>query len=115
MEFTEEKKNKIEKLIVDKSILALEQGFIKEEGLGDISLFVLSKIDEIQTQDELMQFLRELSNKWHFFSEILVIESGETQMQKEHNAVEKVEHLAEDGNIDEAIKVAKMAMEAPQQ
>lgn len=112
MDFTDEKKKEIEKQIVDKSITALEQGFIKESGLGEISQFVLSKIDEIKTQAELITFLRELSSRWHFFSDMLVIESGEAQFAQEKSSIDDIEKLAKSGNLDEAISLAKQAMEA---
>jgi hypothetical protein len=114
MEFTDEKKKEIEKQIVDKSITALEQGFIEEDGLGKISQFVLSKIDSIKTHEELLSFLRELSGKWHFFSDMLVIESGEAELAQEKKSISEIEKLAKSGNLDEAIDLAKQATEAPQ-
>lgn len=111
MEFTKEKKQELEKAIVDKSITALEQGFIKEEGLGEIAQFVLGKIDNIKTQDQFIEFLRELSNKWHFFSEILVIESGELDLAHDQKSIEKIEQLTKSGYLDDAIKLAKEATE----
>lgn len=114
MEITQEKKKEIEKAIVDKSITALEQGFIKEDDLGIIAKFTLDKIDTLKTQDDLIVFLRELSNKWHFFSDMLVIESGEIQKNNERMVIEQIQGLTDNGNLDEAIKIAKQATEAPQ-
>ncbi|MFI5265529.1 MAG: hypothetical protein ACHQT7_02175 [Candidatus Levyibacteriota bacterium] len=111
MEFTPEKKKEIENLIVEKSITALEQGFIKEYGLGEIATFVLEKIDKVQSQQQLVEFLRELSNKWHFFSELLVIESGEIELAKEKSSIGEIEQLTKNGHLDEAIKLAKDSTE----
>lgn len=117
MEFTEEKKKEIEKAIIDKSITALEQGFIEESGLGEIATFTLWKIDLLKTQNDLITFLRELSAKWHFFSDLLVIESGELDLANDKKNIEKIEQLTQGGSIEEAIKLAKesTAQEAPVQ
>lgn len=115
MEFTDEKKKDLEKQIVDKSITALEQGFIEENGLGEISQFVLSRIDAIKSHTELIEFLRELSSRWHFFSDLLVIESGEAGLKNNKKSISEIESLTRSGNLDDAIRLAKKATEAPQQ
>ncbi len=57
MEFTEEHKKKVEKMIVDTTIDALGVGVIQESELKPIADFVLAKIDVIKNQDELIAFL----------------------------------------------------------
>lgn len=112
MEVTEEHKKVLEQRIVEAMMTGLDQDVITSDELPDIADFVLDKIDQLKTQDELMQFLRELSGKWHIFSQILVIESGEVKEHIEHKVASNVLDLVRAGKVDDAISLAKSATAA---
>ncbi len=109
MEFTKSKKQELEKAIVDVCIGALENQRMSDEQMGEVSSFVLSQIDLIKTQDEILVFLENLSERWGIFKNLLDIEKGEGEVAKEKNAISSVEKYIKQGKIEEALKVAKKA------
>lgn len=110
MDFTTEKKNEVEKQIVDICISGLENKSITEDQMGDISFFVLERIDLVKTQEELVEFLEKLSQRWSIFSGMLEIIKGEEGVANERSKIENVENLIKSGNIDQALMAAKSAM-----
>lgn len=111
MEFSEEHKNKIEKMVVEEMISSLEKNELKEEELSAIAEFILGKIDNIKTQEELIVFLGELSSKWLIFKNIEELEKGEVKEQQEKIVAKDVLQLAKDGKIEDAIDLAKTVTE----
>ncbi len=109
MEFTAEHKKEVERKIVETIIAALKDNSLSSATLPEVSRFILDTIKTIDTHEQLINFLRQLSEKWNIFSKILVIESGEAKEKKEDKEAKKVEELTEHGNIDEALRVAKAA------
>ncbi len=109
MEFTQEKKNQIEKEIVDISISALENNAINEDILGEVSIFVLSRIDKIASLDELKSFLKDLYSRWSVFEPLYREQIGEEREKRDEVVIEKAENLVKNGNIDEAIQIMKGA------
>lgn len=107
MEFTEEKKKELEKQIVEMAISALENGAITEYMLGDISQFVLSRIDGIKNDEELATFLKDLSQRWSMFSPLYQEQKGQEQEEKDEAIADKAQALVKAGNIDEAIQIMK--------
>jgi len=112
MEITAEEKKDIETKIVDTIIAALEQDALASDEVPVISSYVLERIDTVKTHEELMIFLRELSAKWALFTKLLVMKSGEAQLQSEAELTKSVEELAKGGNIDDALKLIKEAAQA---
>ncbi len=110
MDFTTEKKNEVEKQIVDICISGLENKSITEDQMGDISFFVLERIDLVKTQEELVEFLEKLSQRWSIFSGMLEIIKGEEGVANERSKIENVENLIKSGNIEQALTAAKSAM-----
>lgn len=109
MEFTSEKKKTVEKMIVDSMIDAVGAGIVPEEELTSISDFVLTRIDAIKNEDELVIFLVELSQKWSFFLPIERFIEGEAKEAEDKKSVDKAENLIKDGQIDQALQVLKAA------
>lgn len=107
--FTPEHKKEVEKLIVDSTIDALEAEIIKEDDLKPIADFVLSKIDLIKNEDELIAFLEELAAKWKFFQPIERFVEGQKQHTEEVKSVDEAQDLIKSGNIDEALQILKAA------
>lgn len=109
MEITKERKDKIEKMIVDAAIDALGAGVIQESELQPIAAFVLSKIDEVKTSEDLKIFLEELAGKWKFFHPVEKYLEGEEQKHDEQVSVTEAQDLVKTGHLDEAIQVLKAA------
>ncbi|OGH19523.1 MAG: hypothetical protein A3F31_01315 [Candidatus Levybacteria bacterium RIFCSPHIGHO2_12_FULL_38_12] len=109
MELSKERLYRVEQLLVETVIKALEQGGIKEIDLPPVSSYILDHVQIIKTEEELMKFLRELSSKWSIFTPVLVLESGEVQKKMESEVISGILELAKDNKIDEAVSLAKSA------
>lgn len=107
MDFTEERKKNLENNLVETMLAGLDREEITQEDLPVIATFILDRIDTITSQDDLMQFLRDIAAQWQIFSRILVLESGELKEQKEGQVAQGVLSLAKVGKIEEAISLAK--------
>lgn len=107
MDFSPAYKNEIERKIVEAIANAIENQILTEGEVAEVARYVLDTIDTINSQQQLVEFLRNLSSKWTFFSNLLVLESGEIQHQKDTEAASKILELAKSGNIDEALHLAK--------
>ncbi|MGE5041631.1 MAG: hypothetical protein ACM3IJ_01875 [Candidatus Levyibacteriota bacterium] len=109
MEFTQEHKKNVEKMIVDAAIDALGAQMIPESELQPIAAFVLGKIDLIKTVEELTEFLKELTAKWSFFLPIERFLEAEVKHEGEKELIDKAEDLVKNGNVNEALEVLKSA------
>lgn len=107
MDFTQEQKDAIEGQIVDIVIGKMEKNELTEEESSFIADFILRKIDLIKNHDELIALLKELSSKWSFFENLVVVEEGEAKEKKEDVVAEQVLNLTKNGKINEAIQLAK--------
>lgn len=107
MEFTEDKKKEVEKMIVETCIDALEAELIVAEDLQTIAHFVLEHIDTIKSEDELIVFLTKLADKWKFFLPIERFLEAEIKHEEEKVYVQKAEDLAKQGDIEEALATIK--------
>lgn len=109
MNFTDQHKEEVERKIVEAIASAVEKKEIEESVLPDISEFVLDRIDKIQTQELLVEFLRLLSDKWSIFKGVFDLESGALRSLLDKKTADDVSQLANSGNIEEAIRIAKTA------
>lgn len=107
MDFTESHKKEIEKQIVEAIITSLDKDNLKTTELPNIANFVLERIDNIKTHNELILFLGELARIWPVFVNLTAIEKGEVKEIKEDEVAQSVLTLAKSGKIDEAINLAK--------
>lgn len=111
MDISDERRKEIEKKLVETIIQALENDILTADEMPTISSYILDNMPKVKTQDELLQFLRDLSAKWAFFSNLLVIESGEVQLAAEQVTTQNVVDLAKSGKLDEALSLAKSVTE----
>ncbi len=109
MEFTQDHKKKVEKMIVDATIDALGQEIIPESELQPIAQFVLAEIDAIKTMDELTNFLEELSARWNFFLPIERFLEAEVRHEDEKELITKAEDMIKNGDVNQALEVLKAA------
>lgn len=106
--FFQHKRN-IEQKIADTILSNLENENITRSEASSISNFVLDKIDVLKTQEELLNFLRELSARWRIFSSLLVLESGEIKEIMDTKAAREALTLTKEGKIEDALNVARAA------
>lgn len=107
VELTKEYKEEVEKNIVEVVIAELKGNNLEQSELPLIADFVLEKIDKIEKQDELLNFLQELSSRWPIFSKIEALEKGKVKDSEEDQVTRNVLNLAKTGKIEEAIDLAK--------
>lgn len=107
MDISEDQRSAVEQQIVNSMVDALKNDKLNNEDLPIISQFILGKIDSIQNTGQLVSFLGELSQRWPVFKNIAIIESGNVRENQEKEAVRDVLSLTQQGNIDEALNLAK--------
>lgn len=111
MELTEVDKKQLEKDLIEVLIGALREEKLKAEQLPQIATFILDRVDKLQTQQELIDFLKELNTQWPVFSNLLTLAAGEIQEKKEEEIAEEVAVLTKEGNLDEASRLAQTVIE----
>lgn len=116
MDLSQDHIKEVDRRLVETIITALREDFLTADEYDEVADFVVKGMDNVETvktQDELLRFLRELSSKWKIFTHVLVVESAATRDTAEDKVYENAVALAESGNIEEAVAVAKSATEAP--
>lgn len=109
MNLTPVHKNEVMLRLAETVADALEQDMVTTEEIDALSPFVLENIDKINTHDELIKFLRELSSKSPIFSYLLVTESGEVKQKEDEKVAGKAEDLLKTGQVDAALNIVKEA------
>ena len=109
MELSPDKKKEVERMLVETIIAALEKKELTADEYAKTSSFILENMKTITTQEQLTQFLHELSTKWEIFSKVMVLYTGETKAEKEKETMENVVKLAKSGKIEDAVTLAKTA------
>ncbi len=109
MDFTATDKEDIERQTLEIIAKALENDELTEAELPEISKYILGRIDKIENSDQLVTFLKDLSEIWPIFKSILDIEKGKVRSSMEKKAISDISTLTHNGNIEEAITMAKSA------
>ena len=78
-EVTEERKEQIERKILDVIIDGLEKNLLKESELPIIAEFVLKKMDVITSEPELLLFFSVMEKKWQIFHDVENFEPVQTK------------------------------------
>lgn len=86
---TEDYRKKIYDDLADTMIAGLINGEILDEESKDSSKYILSNLDNIKTEQELMQFLEDLANKWSVYRTVLL------KLKNEQVKSEDVKKLSE--------------------
>lgn len=85
----------------------LEDGKTTQGELSQIAEYVLAQSSQITTEDELITFLRRLSERWEMFNDLYLIESGRIKEAIAKEQIHRALNLTREGKIDEALQVAK--------
>lgn len=104
-------KDKIGLQLMRRLAQALKNGEITGEDSFNISSFIEEHIGSVKTNDQMGEFLRNLSQNWPIFSQILVAQQMQATEAAEDKAVGEVSNLIKENKIDEALTVAKNAAE----
>lgn len=100
----------IEQQIVDTVTEHLEKNKISTEDARQMSVFVLDHIDTITSHPQLIQFLRQMAQKWPIFGPVYEIERGFQQRAHESKAAKAMANLLRLGRVKNAISMAKTTM-----
>lgn len=109
MEFTTQQKESLEKQIVETCVSALENKQLTEAQMGEISFFVLERIDLLKTQDDYIDFLVKLSRRWSIFTSLMEIAKGNSEVAEDKNTVKNMEALIKTGDLNGALDLAHEA------
>ena len=111
MQISQEYKAHLEKNIVEGIAYGVENQTIQQNELADIARFVLDHIDVITTQEELKQFLADLTAKWPSLEHVALVARRDLDQQEDMQAADHVTDLLKEGQLDEALTAAKSATE----
>lgn len=101
------KKNQIEQQISDIVLKEIEEERLTKDASLEIIQYCLPKIEALNTQQELLLFLSDLSSKWPVFANLATLEQGKTKEEKSDEVARNIASIAQAGNIDEAVNLAK--------
>lgn len=107
MNLNDDHKKEVGLKIADLIDSGIRQKTITEDEASVLSTYIIENLEKINTHEELMNFLRELSAKNAIFSYLLVTESGEVKEQKDNEVAREAEGLVKNGKIDEALSMIK--------
>lgn len=111
MDTLQSHKREIEKQIVDRALAEYADGKITREQLKQIADYTVDAMGKIQTHAHIASFLSTLSSHWTFFQGLAMVEEGEQRGLTETEVHSGVLTLAQNGKIDDAIKLAKSMTE----
>lgn len=89
----EEKRNQAYNQMANELIAAVENGVISYEEMQEASYFILNNLDEITTEEGLMDFTSELHERWPFFQSTQI---AITQQQEQQNVQEEINQVKEE-------------------
>lgn len=112
MDLTPEHKKEVQRRIMEALLSPYEKGEITRADFDEISKFILERDPNILTHNDLVVFLRDLTAKWNIFSSVLTLENEEVSNVEQNKAAEKIEELAQSGNIDEALEATRKIVKA---
>lgn len=102
-------RDKVGKDLTFRLTAVMEKEQVSEEESRIIADVILTELDKVQTQEQMLQFLSELSQKWPFFADVLTLEKGAAQTEEEGKETVKVEELIKENKLDEALQTVKAA------
>lgn len=104
MQLSDEKRNKIGKILTLRIAQALDDGDLDPDEQPFLARAILENIDVIQTHEHLLIFLEELNRDWSFFSNIYESEKVHSVHTDTTDQVKKAEELIKSNKVDEAIE-----------
>ena len=107
MGISEEYKEQIQRKILEAIITGLHQDVLASFELPDIAEFVLTTLNLVKTEDDLVNFYTDLATQWPVFENLKNYQLLEIQS---HNNQKKTDHILDalrQGNVDEAIDMVK--------
>lgn len=107
----EDSKNRIGTQLTSRLAQALKDKEITLEEQPAISATLLT-IDTLQTTDDLLKFLEDISKKWSIFSNHAIMEKARFSEKQEDVTVKRIENLIKENKLDQALSVAHSTDEA---
>jgi hypothetical protein len=102
-----DKQIELEKRITETILTNIENKTLTLEQATEITDFWLAKMEDLENEEQLQNFVKEMAAKWPIFERILLVEQGDVQKQEEVKVADNVVSLVKEGNLEEAIDLAK--------
>lgn len=109
MKFDEKHKNKVGQQIALRLARAIGKKEISLIETPYVSRFILDRVDDIKTQEEMIGFLTELTQKWPFFEEVLALEKGEEVKTEEAEEMAEIRKQLAKDKTSQAVENANSA------
>lgn len=107
MQFDENRKNQLGTELVKTLANALKEGKIDERETAKASSFLLSELDNIQSHEQIITFLTQLTVKWPIFENVLVMEKSYVADKVEDQKVAQMEKLIKENKLNDALQIGK--------
>jgi short-subunit dehydrogenase involved in D-alanine esterification of teichoic acids len=107
MDTLQDKRTELEKRIVEVALANIEKETLTLDQATEITDFWLAKVADLESEEELLNFVKELATKWPIFDGIVLVEQGNVQKQEEVKVADNVVSLVKGGQIEEALDLAK--------
>jgi uncharacterized protein YdaT len=115
MQLSQEKKDKLEREIIEIIANCLEKDLIKETDVPPIVTFYGEKIDNAQSEEDLQAFISEFVQKWPVFNALKIPADQNATEKNEQQITQNVVNLAKEGKLEEAVDLAKTVTEQQKQ
>jgi|SRR3989344_7639653 len=93
-------KNKVGKELTIQLAVSLRDGKISNAEMSEIAAFVLEKINNVNTTEELSAFLDELGKKWPLFENLTLMEKKGIMENEDQKKVEELSTLIKNNQLD---------------
>lgn len=85
---------------------ALREGTLAMDQVPDLVDYILEKLAQIATHEELIKFLMDLNERWSSFDLVLTSEKTHVQKEEDLEKAAEVEQLISEKKLDEALQKA---------
>lgn len=106
MQLSDEEKNMLGESITQILANALQSDQITSDDAAQIADIVLSRIDTFQTQLDVEEFLKSLTERWPIFSSFLMQQTAEVVERERQQGLENVSALLKESKIEEALNIS---------
>ncbi len=101
----------LESKISDTILNDLQSGKLPKPEAEKLAAFVLSKIDNLKTQEDTLLFLSDLAKMYPEFDKLRIMVEGVAERQQEYQTATRVLHLIKKGAAKQAISIAQAQMQ----
>lgn len=97
----------VEEQVTNILVKDFEEEILNEEEVQGLAQFVLDRIDTLKTDDDVVNFAKQLNAKYDGFANIEMLLKGMQERKLEQHVANKVLQLIKTGETKQAVALAK--------